>query len=195
MKNLKIFIIAIVLAVFLVGPVAVWAQVPVIQFGVGSGGHELSPDEVTINKGEAVAFQVVGGGHRIAVYPVHESTTWEDIAEDLFPNCVELAPGDLDGLCDVTSRYLVTDGQGKLIVDTGTNPPFPVINDPTDRLLFVTGLNNGAIAAGTTVQYTFEKTGRFLVICANRGHFLIPTVDGKFMFGFVNVVGTNAKTE
>ena len=36
----------------------------------------------------------------------------------------------------------------------------------------------------TQVQYRFEKTGRYLVICINRNHFIN---DG--MFGFVDVVG------
>jgi len=35
-----------------------------------------------------------------------------------------------------------------------------------------------------TVQYRFTKTGRYLVICMNRGHAI-----NDWMFGFVNVVG------
>ncbi len=194
MKELRVVMIAAVLAVALVFPMSVFAADPVdgapaealVIFGAGPApSHELSPNEVTINKGGTVAFQVAGGGHRIAMYPVHISTTREDIEEDLFPNCVALAPGDADGLCDATSQYLVTDGQGKLIIDTGTNPPDAVVDDPTDRLLFLTGFNNGVLTAGTTVEYRFEKTGRYLVICANRGHFILT----PFMFGFVNVVG------
>jgi hypothetical protein len=33
------------------------------------------------------------------------------------------------------------------------------------------------------IQYRFTETGRFLVICQNRGHLL-----NDWMFGFVNVV-------
>ena len=49
----------------------------------------------------------------------------------------------------------------------------------------------GAFLVGTTVttvgnriQYRFTETGRFLVICQNRGHLL-----NDWMFGFVNVRG------
>jgi hypothetical protein len=50
-------------------------------------------------------------------------------------------------------------------------------------------LNGGTIPAGTTtpsdgqlITYRFLKTGRYLVICMNRTHFL-----NDWMFGFVNV--------
>jgi hypothetical protein len=50
-------------------------------------------------------------------------------------------------------------------------------------------LSGGTIPAGPTsngqlVTYRFEKTGRYLVICMNRTHFL-----NDWMFGFVNVEG------
>src|SRR4051794_2525325 len=45
--------------------------------------HFLDPDDVTINKGGTVTFNVNGGGHGVAIYPVAKSTTREDIAEDL----------------------------------------------------------------------------------------------------------------
>jgi hypothetical protein len=38
-------------------------------------------------------------------------------------------------------------------------------------------------ATGNRIQYRFTQTGRFLVICQNRGHLL-----NDWMFGFVNVV-------
>ena len=48
-------------------------------------------------------------------------------------------------------------------------------------------LNGGtAVANGELVTYRFLKTGRYLVICINRSHFL-----NDWMFGFVNVVGGN----
>ena len=43
---------------------------------------------------------------------------------------------------------------------------------------------NGAAPLGHVVSYQFLKTGRYLVICMNRSHFL-----NDWMFGFVNVVG------
>jgi hypothetical protein len=50
-------------------------------------------------------------------------------------------------------------------------------------------LNGGTVPAGPTsdgqlVTYRFLKTGRYLVICMNRTHFL-----NDWMFGFVNVTG------
>jgi hypothetical protein len=75
---------------------------------------------------------------------------------------------------------------------TGTNPPFQRVDDPTDRLLatstqignlpgvFLTGTT--ATTTGTQLQVRFEKSGRFLVVCMNRGHYL-----ASWMFGFVNV--------
>jgi hypothetical protein len=48
--------------------------------------------------------------------------------------------------------------------------------------------SSAAGAAGHTARYRFEKTGRYLVICTTRGHSL-----NDWMFGFVDVVGSNAK--
>ena len=50
-------------------------------------------------------------------------------------------------------------------------------------------LNGGTIPAGAAsngqlITYQFLKTGRYLVLCINRVHFL-----NDWMFGFVNVVG------
>ena len=48
-------------------------------------------------------------------------------------------------------------------------------------------LNGGTtVANGQLITYAFLKTGRYLVICMNRSHFL-----NDWMFGFVNVVGGN----
>jgi hypothetical protein len=48
-------------------------------------------------------------------------------------------------------------------------------------------MGSNATAPGNRIQVRFLKTGRFLVICMNRGHFL-----NDHMFGFVNVVGEGA---
>jgi hypothetical protein len=40
------------------------------------------------------------------------------------------------------------------------------------------------LTGGQLVTYQFLKTGRYLVICTNRTHFL-----NDWMFGFVNVTG------
>ena len=190
MKELKVIIIATVLAVALVFPMAVWAanfcaapvDSAIVDFGVGTAGHQLFPDEVTITKGGTVAFNVVGGGHFITIYPVSRNTTREDIEEDLLQadgtGCWEFAPGETT--CTANSRYLVTDGAKKLVLDTGINTANA--ND-FNRVNFASGATT-ALAVGTQLEQRFFKTGRYMVNCANRGHF-IPT---PYMFGFVNVV-------
>jgi hypothetical protein len=68
------------------------------------------------------------------------------------------------------------------------------VDDPTDRLL-ATSTQVGNVAGvflagtsetglGTQLQFRFDKTGRYLVICMNRNHYL-----SNWMFGFVNVAG------
>ena len=194
--------------------------------------HFLDPDDVTIRKDGTVTFVVNGGGHGIAIYPVSRNTTRDDIAADLCQGGVDEADrAGRNAVCNGTIatgvpnpqvagnplvigtqnlRYKIVDGRKKLIIDTGFNPPFPRVDDPTDRLLSTSGAIPGAtgldanpagaflvgtvfvpetpttpaaITPGNRIQVTFEDTGRFLVICQNRGHYL-----NDHMFGFVNVV-------
>jgi hypothetical protein len=44
--------------------------------------------------------------------------------------------------------------------------------------------DHGEHPNGQLITYRFLKTGRYLVICMNRTHFL-----NDWMFGFVNVTG------
>ena len=152
--------------------------------------HRLIPDEVTIHKDGTVLFVMNGGGHRVTIYPVFEHTTRADIEEDL-------CQGGAD-VCNPAAgtqnlRYQITDGKGDLIIDTETNVQQPFINYLPGQLLSAGGPvvltgTTAAGAAGHTVRYRFEKTGRYLVICGTRVHSL-----NDWMFGFVNVVGTEAK--
>ena len=151
--------------------------------------HRLVPDEVSIHKGGTVLFVMNGGGHRVVIYPVSAHTTREDIEQDLCQGGVDV--------CNVAAntqnlRYLITDGKGDLVVDTETNLQQPFINYLPGQLLSVAGVvltgTSAAGAPGHTVRYRFEKTGRYLVICATRSHSL-----NDWMFGFVNVVGTEAQ--
>jgi plastocyanin len=164
----------------------------------GALSNQVVPNEVTIHKGGTVTFRVNGGFHGIAIYPVSKNTTREDITNQL---CVH---HPVTGLCVDTTfangEHEIVDGKGKVVIVTGTNPPINRVDDPTERLLATSTIvvepNGTAVAgafnpgttisstAGTQIQYQFEKTGRFLVICMNRGHYL-----NDWMFGFVNVVG------
>jgi hypothetical protein len=194
MDNLRSIIFGLVLAVSLAFPMVVSADkvdgapaIVIVQFGlpapaVPPASHVLIPNDISINKGGTTTFEVFGGGHGIAIYPVSKDTVREDIEEGLCQAAV----------CDAATaalQYFVTDGKGDLIIDTDTNPPSNRVNDPTDRLLYVGGgsfLVNGnpPTVPATQVQYRFEKTGRYLVICINRSHFI-----NDRMFGFVDVVG------
>ena len=180
------------------------AQIPadaVVLFGpshpqpAAPGNHVLVPDEVTILKGGTVTFQVNGGGHGVAIYPVFKHTTRADIEDDLCPD----GPGA--PFCvgpTANPAFLITDGKGDLIVDTGVFAGVPFYDYAPARVLaaiggsavFLNGSTDPAVAPppppapGVRLQHRFEKTGRFLVICMNRSHAI-----NDYMFGFVNVVG------
>jgi plastocyanin len=192
MKNSRSIMTASALAVALILPSAAWAQtetelaredvclnpelVPddqVVIFGALNSNNQnrlLVPEEATINKGGTVTFQVLGGGHRIAIYPVSKNTFRGNIVAD----CTS-------GSCTII------DGDGNVVIEF--LPTAGVIDYAPGRLLFLTGSpTNGALATGTTVQYRFPEDGLYLVICANRGHFV-----NDAMFGFVNVVNCFSK--
>ena len=103
--------------------------------------------------------------------------------------------------------YQITDGKDDLVIDVPQNPPTnpnPRVDDTehSDRLLATSGRATGdttvpganpagAFLAGSTptapgnrIRVQFLKTGRYLVVCMNRGHAL-----NDHMFGFVNVTG------
>jgi hypothetical protein len=147
--------------------------------------HVLLPDEVTIFKEGTVNFIVNGAAHGIAIYEVSKNTTREDIAEDLCQG----GPTACNGTAGTGALpYTITDGNGAIIMETGTNPPFNGINSLPGQL-FSAGVGvrltgSTPTTAGTEVRYRFEKSGRYLVVCINRAHYL-----NDWMFGFVNVQG------
>jgi len=167
----------------------------IVDFGdpitlAGAANQVVVPDEVAIAKGGTVTFVVNGGSHGIAIYPVSKDTTRDDIIAQLCPHdpvtgaCVDAGFANAD--------HTIRDGKDNIIIVTGTNPPLQRVDDPTDRLLatstqignlagvFLTGKT--ATTTATQLQYRFDKTGRYLVICMNRAHLL-----SSWMFGFVNV--------
>jgi len=155
--------------------------------------HILTPDDATVRVDGTVTFNVNGGGHGIAIYPVSRNTTREDISEDL---CQGGA-----GLCNAATgtannAYMVVDGHQHLIIDTDAVANQPRIDDPSHRVLSTSGsipgqpVTAGAFLVGSTpnavgnrIQIRFTKTGRYLVVCQNRAHLI-----NDWMFGFVNVV-------
>ena len=144
------------------------------------------PAEVTIVKGGTVTWVVNGSNHGISIYKVANHTTREDISQDLCqggPAVCNAAAGTAN------QQYIVTDHNGDIVIDSGTNPPLNRLNDQDHVLLgadgpvFLTG-TTAANSLSNTIQYRFTKTGRYLVMCMNRGHAI-----NDWMFGFVNVVG------
>ena len=165
--------------------------------------HHLTPEEVTIEKGGQVTFQIHGGGHGMAIYEVSKNTTRDDIGGFLcgdddptkMTDPTQHAGCNLSLQSDAARNIL--DGKGDVVIEVsaGSNAsPHPanrVWYEP-GRLMSMGGLqflNGGTVPAGPTsngqlISYRFLKTGRYLVHCMNRTHFL-----NDWMFGFVNVTG------
>jgi hypothetical protein len=195
------------------GPLPI-GPLPCLQSG-GIGGpadpcsykiHVLTPEEVTIAKGGQVTFQIHGGGHAFAIYEVSPDTTRQDLGQYLCPGTdpAEIADPTLHRcnllLTNADDMHTVKDGKGDVVLVaqanvTNVHPDNRVWSEP-GRLMSAGGmqfLNGGTVPAGPTsngqlLTYRFLKTGRYLVLCMNRVHFL-----NDWMFGFVNVAGDGGK--
>jgi plastocyanin len=163
--------------------------------------HVLEPEEVTVLKGGEVTFQVHGGGHGFAIYEVSKNTTRDEIGQFL---CAGADPSTLadpnSHVCNLSAtnanaQHVIPDGKGDVVIvaATGTTGhPNNRVWSPEGRLVsagahrFLDGgtVPAGAASNGQLITYQFLKTGRYLVICMNRVHFL-----NDWMFGFVNVTG------
>jgi plastocyanin len=189
------------------GPLPI-GPLPCLQAG-GIGGpadpcsyklHVLTPEEVTIARGGQVTFQVHGGGHGFAIYEVSKDTTRQDLGQFL---CAGTDPAEIADptlhpcnllASNADAMHTVEDGKGNVVLVAqanlnNTHPNNRVWSEP-GRLMSAGGmqfLNGGTVPAGPTsngqlLTYRFQKTGRYLVLCINRVHFL-----NDWMFGFVNV--------
>jgi hypothetical protein len=191
-------------------PLAPIGPAPCLQSGAIGGPadpcsyklHHLIPEEVTILTGGQVTFQIHGGGHGLAIYEVSRDTTRDEVGQFL---CAGTDPETIadpnNHVCNLlasnaNAAHNVLDGHDDVVIAvspniTNAHPDNRVWSEP-GRLMSVGGrqfLNGGTIPAGTNsdgqlVTYRFLKTGRYLVICMNRTHFL-----NDWMFGFVNVTG------
>ena len=191
-------------------PLAPLGPLPCLQSGAIGGPtdpcayklHHLTPEEVTILKDGQVTFQIHGGGHAMAIYEVSKDTTRDEIGQFLCAGADPSTIGDPAAhTCDLSAanagaQHVIADGHGSVVIVASANvtnahPDNRVWSEP-GRLMSAGGrqfLNGGTIPAGSTsdgqlVTYRFLKTGRYLVICMNRTHFL-----NDWMFGFVNVTG------
>ena len=193
-------------------PTAPLGPAPCLQSGaIGGPGdpcsyklHHLTPEEVTVFKDGQVTFQIHGGGHGMAIYEVSKNTTREDLGQFL---CAGPDPATVANpanhpcnllASNANAQHVVLDGKGDVVIVASpsagnVHPDNRVWYEP-GRLMSVGGrqfLPGGTIPAGPTsdgqlISYRFLKTGRYLVICMNRTHFL-----NDWMFGFVNVVGND----
>ena len=198
---------------FGVFPTAPLGPLPCLQTG-GIGGpndpcsykiHHLTPEEVTILKGGQVTFQIHGGGHGMAIYEVSKDTTRDEVGQFLCPSTDPSTIGDPNahpcngatpaGTANAAANHIILDGHGDVVIVSGTGGPVHPNNrvwSEPGRLMAAGGnqflLGDAVTPTGTTpgqlITYGFLKTGRYLVICINRSHFL-----NDWMFGFVNVVG------
>ena len=173
-----------------------------VTFVVNGGGHGIAIHEVSKNTTrDDIAEDLCDG----TTHETANATDAEAIADRKARSAVcngTLATQNLN--------YDIRDGKGNLIIHTGTNSPANEnnrVDDPENghRLLATSGASpgdtanppaitnnhNGAFLVGSAapstpgnrIQVQFLKTGRYLVICMNRGHSL-----NDHMFGFVNVV-------
>ena len=165
--------------------------------------HHLTPEEVTIEKGGQVTFQIHGGGHAMSILEVSKNTTRDDIGQLL---CAGADPSTIADptahACNLSAQsnnqHIISDGKGDVVIVaapnvTNAHPDNRVWSEP-GRLMSAGGvqfLNGGTTdptgtsgAGGQLITYRFLKTGRYLVHCMNRVHFL-----NDWMFGFVNVSG------
>jgi plastocyanin len=160
--------------------------------------HILTPEETTVQKGGEVTFQIHGGGHGFAIYEVSPDTTRDSIGQQICagPDPATIAdPAQLScnlSALNANARHIVTDGRDNVVLvaeenTANTHPHNRVWSEP-GRLVSsgaMQFLNGGTTATnGQLITYRFLKTGRYLVLCMNRAHFL-----NDWMFGFVDVVG------
>lgn len=170
--------------------------------------HLLTPEEVTVFKGGQVTLQVHGGGHAPAIYEVSKDTTRDDIGQYLCPGFDRTFPAQFHpcrtglnvppnppptGAANAAAAHDIADGKGDIVIVAAAADTSPTGNrvwSEPGRLMAAGGIqfaNGGTtVANGELIAYRFLKTGRYLVICMNRSHFL-----NDWMFGFVNVVGGN----
>ena len=191
-------------------PTGPLGPLPCLQAG-GIGGpadpcayklHHLTPEEVTVVKGGQVTFQIHGGGHAFAIYEVSKDTTRDELGQFLCKGTdpQEIADPALHPCNLLASNadggHRIEDGHGNVVIIatpnvTNVHPDNRVWSEP-GRLMSAGGiqfLNGGTVPAGPTsngqlLTYRFLKTGRYIVLCMNRTHFL-----NDWMFGFVNVTG------
>src|SRR5262245_51246751 len=89
--------------------------------------HHLTPEEVTIRKGGQVSFQIHGGGHGFAIYPVSKNTTREDLGQFL---CAGMDPATITDptqhpcnllASNADAAHTVLDGKNRVVIVAEAN--------------------------------------------------------------------------
>lgn len=173
-----------------------------VNFVVNGGGHGIAIHAVSKKTTRAdIAEDLCQGGTDEA----------DRAGRAVVCNGTVVTPATIDGVSVLVTGtqnldYTITDGKGHITIQTGFNTGTvlnPRVDDPShgDRLLATSGAapgdstlpgqnTAGAFLTGSTppatpgnrVQVQFLKSGRYLVICMNRAHFL-----NDHEFGFVDV--------
>jgi hypothetical protein len=174
-----------------------------VTFVVNGGGHGIAIHRVAKKTTrEDIAEDLCAGATPENPDPIVDRRTRNAVCNGAIVTGVDAIIGTQN------LNYDITDAKDDLIIRTGQNTattPNPRVDDTehSERLLATSGRSPasdttgpaanpaGAFLAGSVapatpgnrIQVQFLKTGRFLVICMNRGHSL-----NDHMFGFVSVV-------
>lgn len=131
----------------------------------GSASRTLGPQDVSVAAGARIRYDV-SGFHQVAVYKVNADTSRSDVVtnRDAFFDTSIVLPGHANDIGDPTNRVAI-----------GASPR-DVDRDAVNR--------NDLLG----LDITINEPGRYLVLCAIRGHFFDedPAARGG-MFGFINV--------
>ena len=131
----------------------------------GSAARTLAPRDVSVKAGDRIRYSV-SGFHQVAVYKVNADTSRSDVISnrDAFFDTSIIRPGHSDDIGDPTNRVAI--GASPRDVDRNVVSRNEVLG----------------------LDVTINEQGRYLVLCAIRGHFLDedPATNGG-MFGFINV--------
>jgi hypothetical protein len=101
---------------------------------------------------------------------------------------------DIDPVLDLclTNACTIFGGNGDTVVEVPGSAT-GLINYALNRYAFTSGAQTNL----SSVQVTFERPGRYLVLCATRGHLVDAVVAGArtgvYMYGFINVVNPGVR--
>ena len=116
-------IVSAALALTLAVPLTATQDDVIVNFGdpvtlAGAGNQVVVPDEVSIGKDGTVTFVVNGPGHGIAIYPVSDKTTRDDITAQLCAHD-QVTGACIDATFPQTARHIDSDRRRRQCVSHG----------------------------------------------------------------------------